>query len=125
MKRDFEYTHGSTVRQIKFVADMKNVGDSNRYPELVALGFGLFKSLSDHHKITLLQKKQNRERIKKKLNDKNNSQFQATARFETENDNVDSKSDLNNLNSPGDNSLKNLHELSIGGPQKPSKNSIG
>ena len=49
------------------------------------------------------------------MNEKNNSQFQATARFETENDNCESKSDLNNLNSPLEKSMENLHELSTGG----------
>lgn len=62
------------------------------------LGFELFKSLTDRQKITVSDKKKNRERIKRKLNEK--SEQHATARFETENDNTDSQINLNLESSP-------------------------
>lgn len=98
------------MKKIKFVADQNNINEMNRFPEMVVEGFTLFKSLTDKYKITVDQKKQNRERIKRKLIEKS-SQLQATARFETEHQ--ESKTDLRNDGSPDMKSLSGIHDMSI------------
>ena len=82
--KNFEFNTGPKAKTIKLIPDQKTISDANRYPELLVEGFLLFKSLTDKYPISVEQKKANRERLRRKLAEKQ-YQVQATARFETEN----------------------------------------